>query len=156
MQNCTKYKKCIWIGLGVAVLSLGIAFGKQQFDQCGNKGHPFFNHVRKHKLMANHLVRFLDLTEEQGQQMKELFAGTHEQMDKIHAEKEKAHRVLLEEFVSDEFDAAYVENLVSDEDIALVRSLFAETVAGVHDILTTEQREKLVAHIKDHRAMMEE
>lgn len=156
MQYRAKYKKYIWIGLGVAVLSLGIAFGKQQFDQCGRKGHPFFHHMRRHKNMASHLVRFLDLTEEQEQQMKELFARTHEQMDKIHSEKEEMHQTLLEEFVSDEFDAASIENLVSDEDVATVSSLFAETVAGVHDILTTEQREKLVAHIKDHRSMTEE
>ena len=156
MQYCAKYKKCIWIGLGVAVLSLGIAFGKQQFDQCGRKGHPFFHHMRRHKNMASHLVRFLDLTEEQEQQMKELFSKTHEQMDKIHTGKEKTHQALLEEFASDEFDAAAIEDFVSDEGIALVRSLFAETVTGVHDILTTEQREKLVEHIKDHRSMMEE
>lgn len=155
MQYCTKYNKFIWIGLGIAVLSLGIAFGKQQFDHCGNKGHPFFHHMRRHKHMANHFVRFLDLTEEQEQQIHELFNKTHEQMDKIHSEKEKVHRTLLEEFVGDEFDAAAIEDLVSDEDIALVRSLFAETVAGVHDILTAEQREKLVGHIKDHRSMEE-
>ena len=155
MQYCTKYNKYIWLGLCIAVVFLGIAFGKQQFDQCGHKGHPFFHHTQRHKFMVNHLIRFLDLTEEQEQQIHELFAKTHEHIDKIHTEKEEMHQTLLEEFVSDEFDATSIENLVSDEDIAMVRALFAETVTGVHNILTTEQRERLVEHIKDHRSLEE-
>jgi len=123
---------------------------------CSHYGH----HGYGHKMSADHLRKGadkvaakLDMSAEQKARLYTLTDHIANELPEYSKTREKIANVFLEQFESDTFDARAVDNVLAgaQKDVTKMRKLVVESTAEFHDILTPEQRTKLVEKWKRHR-----
>ncbi len=98
------------------------------------------------------MTRTLDLDDGQQAQLRSMAETLHARVVEMRKDREKGKAEVIELVSREKIEAREIDEFLARkmEQIAPVRRLFAENLAGFHAMLTPEQRQKLVAEIKNH------
>jgi Spy/CpxP family protein refolding chaperone len=152
------YTKIAMAALAVAVTGAGAAgFGAYRAYAHGG----FRGHGRHHAMFmkfvdfaVNEKLDEIQATPAQRQKVQELKDRLVARGKAIHDEKADTHEQLLALLAQDDLDEAKLRSLVKERTEAITR--FADTVADsvieLHQTLTPEQRQKLIADLREHMA----
>lgn len=109
------------------------------------------NHDKKIDFVVKHMGRKLDLSDIQRDEIKSLLKRSHSQLGDIKIEHKEIKNEFKSDFVSNDFDALKYSAKFKDHVINSDTHIFAETVNGIHRILSEDQRLKLVALMEKHK-----
>lgn len=110
------------------------------------------NRDKKIGFVVRYIGKKLDLSDEQKGEVVTLLKNTHNTIDACKDQHIKLKDEFKTDFISSDFDAIKLSSKFKEQ--LLNNNHFAETVNGIHRILTVDQRIKLVALMdkrKNHR-----
>ena len=151
-------KKNIIVGV-VAALVGGIStLGYLHFSQCahgghhGKYGHGYMLDADNMRKGVDKFAAHLDLSAEQKTKLYKLSDKIAKEMPAYRKTKDQIRIVFLEQFESDTFHTQAVDTVLvgAENDVPKMRKFIVETTAEFHEILTPEQRAKLVEKWKRH------
>lgn len=104
-----------------------------------------------HGHMLHALLRDLDLTSAQHEQIHALFMAQHEAMGDQHGALQKVHQDLLKLALSDSYSEEAVAGVISTATASLTEAAQAHTrtLNAAYQILTPEQRQQLAQNLAD-------
>jgi periplasmic protein CpxP/Spy len=108
--------------------------------------------------MVKHISSELDLSKDQKKELtriKDEILAKHKELEPVHQE---IHEAFIEQMKKDRVDQAQLSRLFEDKVpvIEETMSFFVEKYAEFHDILTPEQREKLIKKMDEFHSEMKE
>ncbi|MES0490374.1 MAG: Spy/CpxP family protein refolding chaperone [Leptospirales bacterium] len=124
---------------------------------CHSYGHHGYGHKFSSEHMhkgADKIASKLDMTSEQKERLYKLTDKIVKEVPGYRDTREKVANVFLAQFESDTFDSRAVNSVLigAEKDVTKMRKLVVESTAEFHDILTPEQRAKVVEKWKKHRS----
>jgi len=141
------------LGVGVAALVGAGAFGALAYGH--GHGHGHGRHALAEKMIRWHVdeeLAALGATDAQKQQVRQIEDRLLAQVGATHRSGGSLHAQILSAFETDTPDRDRIHQLVDThvDDMRKVAHDVADGVLDAYRILTPEQRQKLVAHAREH------
>lgn len=144
--------KKILIVTGTALLALFFAAGCRH-SHCGY-GHGFHKNPKE---ISQKISSKLGLDEGQKIKMDNLVKKTFDQMPDMKKNREVLVSELIREFESEKYDKASLNRILTDmeNDVKKMKELMLNSGEEFFNILTPDQRKKVVEKLKKHQERME-